>query len=269
MLTWRSLTDRARLRKTKLINPLLNIALNIVHGANNILTREFDHIAAYPSESLAIIAKLRLELQAKILTTVQEPYPQHAVLFPGYEVSSSAETVWLIDILSGVDNYAHAIPHFAICIAIKHQHKIEHSVIHDPLLNETFIASRNKPAQLNKFRIHVNDNKTGVKQLLWAGNQLVKLQAYAEPTPFNSRQTGCNALMLAYVASGRFDGFAGDGLSEFEVAAGSLLIKMAGGAYSDLAGGNAYTEKRELLATNPKLFKLLLQEIALNSKAYP
>ena len=239
------------------MHPLLNIALKIVQFTSHALSREFDHMTTRPAENRAMIAKLRLAIEAKIAARIQASYPDHRVCFPSQHNPPTAETVWFIDILSGLNNYARAIPHFAICIAIQQQTTTVHCVIHDPMAHETFIASRNQFAQLNQFRIHVQTGKMESDTLLLAGNQVNRLPQ----TAIDRRQTGCNALMLAYVANGRFDGFAGNGLSFYELSAGSLLIKMAGGAYSDLSGGNAYTQQQELLATNPKLFKRWLQHI--------
>ena len=138
------------------------------------------------------------------------------------------ENMWIIDPIDGTTNFLHGIPHFAICIALKSKNEIISGLIFDPIKDEMFYAEKNKGAYLNNQRLKVS-NKNTIDECLFSSNhEGIKF------TNLSMRYSGCAALDLAYVASGRLDGFFQNNINIWDVAAGSLLVQEAGGIVNDL-----------------------------------
>ena len=138
------------------------------------------------------------------------------------------ENVWIIDPIDGTTNFLHGIPHFAICIALQSKKEIVSGLIFDPIKDEMFFAEKNKGAFLNNHRLRVS-NKNSIENCLFSSNhEGVKF------SDLNMRYGGCAALDLAYVASGRLDGFFHNNINLWDVAAGALLVEEAGGIVNDL-----------------------------------
>ena len=138
------------------------------------------------------------------------------------------DNIWIIDPIDGTTNFLHGIPHFAICIALESKKEIISGLIYDPIKDEMFYAEKNKGAYLNNQRLRVS-NKNLIDECLFSSNhEGVKF------SNLNMRYSGCTALDLAYVASGRLDGFFHNKINIWDVAAGALLIEEAGGIVNDL-----------------------------------
>ena len=138
------------------------------------------------------------------------------------------ENIWIIDPIDGTTNFLHGIPHFAISIALQSKKEIVSGLIFDPIKDEIFFAEKNKGAFLNNHRLRVS-NKSSTEDCLFSSNhEGVKF------SDLNMRYSGCAALDLAYVASGRLDGFFHNKINLWDVAAGALLVKEAGGIVNDL-----------------------------------
>ena len=138
------------------------------------------------------------------------------------------ENIWIIDPIDGTSNFLHGIPHFAICIALQSKKEIISGLIFDPIKDEMFFAEKNKGSYLNNQRLRVS-KKNNIDDCLFSSNHKgVKF------SNFNMRYTGCAALDLAYVAAGRFDGFFHNDINLWDVAAGSLMVREAGGIVNDL-----------------------------------
>ena len=137
------------------------------------------------------------------------------------------ENIWIIDPIDGTNNFLHGIPHFAICIALKTKKEIISGLIFDPIKDEMFYAEKDKGAFLNNQRLRVS-NRNSIDDCLFSSNQEgVKF------SNLNMRCSGCTALDLAYVASGRLDGFFHNKINLWDVASGALLVKEAGGIVND------------------------------------
>ena len=138
------------------------------------------------------------------------------------------ENIWIIDPIDGTNNFLHGIPHFAICIALKSKNEIISGLIFDPIKDEMFFAEKNKGAFLNNKRLRVS-NKNSLDECLFSSNhEGVKF------SNLNMRYSGCAALDLAYVASGRLDGFFHNKINLWDIAAGALMVIEAGGMVNDL-----------------------------------
>ena len=138
------------------------------------------------------------------------------------------ENIWIIDPIDGTTNFLHGIPHFAICIALESKKEIISGLIYDPIKDEMFYAERSKGAYLNNQRLRVS-NKNLIDECLFSSNH-----EGVKYSNLNMRYSGCAALDLAYVASGRLDGFFHNRINIWDVAAGALLVEEAGGIVNDL-----------------------------------
>jgi len=138
------------------------------------------------------------------------------------------DNIWIIDPIDGTTNFLHGIPHFAICLALESKKEIISGLIYDPIKDEMFYAEKNKGAYLNNQRLRVS-NKNSIDECLFSSNH-----EGVKYSNLNMRYSGCAALDLAYVASGRLDGFFHNKINIWDVAAGALLIEEAGGIVNDL-----------------------------------
>ena len=138
------------------------------------------------------------------------------------------ENIWIIDPIDGTTNFLHGIPHFAICIALQHKNEIVSGLIFDPIKDEMFFAEKDKGAFLNNQRLRVS-KKNSIDECLFSSNhEGVKF------SNLNMRYSGCAALDLAYVASGRLDGFFHNKINLWDVAAGEILVKESGGIVNNI-----------------------------------
>ncbi|MBV9421238.1 MAG: inositol monophosphatase, partial [Alphaproteobacteria bacterium] len=177
---------------------------------------------------------------------------------------------FIIDPIDGTTNFLHGIPHFAISIALEREGQLVSGLIFNPVTDELYVAEKGQGAYLNDKRLRVAARKelnksllaTGIPFLGRPGHEVFAAELNAAmATTTGVRRFGAASLDLAYVAAGRFDGFWERGLSSWDVAAGILLVKEAGGAVTDLNGGQQMLDGGTILASNeplhPQILKLL------------
>ncbi len=146
----------------------------------------------------------------------------------GNIVNKDKENIWIIDPIDGTTNFLHGIPHFAICIAHQSKGEILSGLVFDPIKDEMFFAEKDKGSFLNNQRLRVS-KKNSLEDCLFSSNhEGVKF------SDLNMRYGGCAALDLAYVAAGRLDGFFHNQINLWDVAAGEILVKEAGGIVNDI-----------------------------------
>ena len=138
------------------------------------------------------------------------------------------ENIWIIDPIDGTTNFLHGIPHFAICIAHQSKGEILSGLIFDPIKDEMFFAEKDKGAFLNNQRLRVSKKNSLGDCLFSSNHEGLKF------SDLNIRCSGCAALDLAYVAAGRLDGFFHNKINLWDVAAGEVLVKEAGGLVNDI-----------------------------------
>jgi myo-inositol-1(or 4)-monophosphatase len=257
------------------MEPMINIALRAARKAGENIVRASDDL-----DRLDIVAKgvndfvseVDITAEKEIIYHLQKAYPDHAILGEetGLTGSEDAEYRWVIDPLDGTTNYLRGIPHYAVSIACLKNGVVEHAVVVDPVRREEFTASRGRGAQLNGRRIRVSDLKSLDGALLGTGIPFKnhcddKLEPYVRSVELLAgqcagiRRAGAASLDLAYVAAGRLDAFWEIGLAQWDIAAGSLLVKEAGGLVADIDASNNYLNSGNIVCGNPKCFKSVLQ----------
>lgn len=257
------------------MHPLLNIAVKAARSASRIIVRSLDRLDNIRVEKKGdndVVTEIDRDAEAEIIAIIRKSYPDHAVYGEesGESVSSDSEYEWIIDPLDGTANFVHGIPHFSISIGVKYRDVMQCGLVYDPLRQELFTADNGGGAYLNNRRIRVSAHRQLQGALLglsFAHDKPEYLQPYIEILrsiellTAGIRRSGSAALDLAYVAAGRLDGLLEFGLKPWDIAAGSLLIREAGGLVSDFNGENKYLKSGNVVAANPKLFKPLLEAV--------
>ena len=255
------------------MHPMINIAVRAARSGGNVLLRYCDRI-----DTLTVTTKRRNDFVSEvdraaeqaIIEVLHKAYPDHSIFAEESGAHAGNEYQWVIDPLDGTTNYLHGFPQYSVSIALKHKGVAEHGVVYDPLREELFTASRGSGAQLNDRCIRVSEQKNLTQALLGTGfpfRDQAHLDAYLGmfktfiQDTAGIRRPGSAALDLAYVAAGRLDGFWELGLSEWDFAAGVLLIREAGGVVTDLAGGESFSDSGNLVAGNLKMHAAMLKAI--------
>ncbi len=205
-----------------------------------------------------------------IIDTIKENFPDHLFLAEESLKECGKEAYrWIIDPLDGTTNYIHSYPVFSTSIALEYKGEIILGVTLDPLKQELFYAEEGRGAFLNGKQVKVSD--INLKESLIATgfpfrkkemtDSYLKLFKNIFFKVSDLRRAGSAALDLAYLACGRCDGFFELGLSPWDIAAGSLLIKEAGGVVTDFGGGIKYLLTGNIVAGNPAVHKEILKEV--------
>ena len=152
----------------------------------------------------------------------------------GSKKNKDIENVWIIDPIDGTINFLHGVPHFAISIALKSNNEIVSGLIYDPIKDEMFYAEKNNGAYFNNKRIRVSKRKK-IEECLFASGEIDNENIKQKiNTKLSIRKSGSAALDMAYVASGRYDGYFQKNLNLWDIAAGIIIVKEAGGQVNDL-----------------------------------
>ena len=219
-------------------------------------------------------------LEQLTIDTLRKSYKNHSFLGEEFGLQegkgNDADWCWVIDPLDGTLNFINGVPHFCISLAVKHKGVVQHGVIYDPVRDELFSASRGRGAMMNQRRIRVNikdslDNtflSVGHAYRVMRNGEIVSYAKNHFETLLNvteagaqNRRTGSAALDLAYVAAGRFDGYFELGLKPWDIAAGELLVKEAGGTVVDARGGSDSMENGQVIACSMKMLKPLMRAV--------
>ncbi len=177
---------------------------------------------------------------------------------------------WIVDPLDGTTNFLHGMPHWAVSIALEHKGEIVSGVVYDPAKDEMFVAEKGQGAWMNDSRIRVSDRgrmsecvfATGIPFGARGGlPEMLQDLARLMPGSAGVRRWGAAALDLTYVAAGRFDGFWERGLHAWDVAAGVLIVREAGGFAEPIVPGAPLVDGDALIAANPEIFADFAREI--------
>ena len=254
---------------------LLNVMVQAAVKAGRSLSRDFGEVQNLqvsmkgPGDYVSAADKKAEQI---IYTELAKARPGYAFLMEerGAVEGDDAEHRWIVDPLDGTTNFLHGIPMFSISIGLERQGQIVAGVIYNPAMDELYTAERGGGAFMNDRRLRVAARSklsdavigTGVPHLGRGhhGNYLVELRNVMGEVS-GIRRMGSAALDLAYVAAGRMDGFWEHGLQPWDLAAGVILIREAGGFVSDDKGGNDFLDSGSIVAGNEAIQKVLLKTL--------
>ncbi|HYG05815.1 MAG TPA: inositol monophosphatase family protein [Stenotrophomonas sp.] len=264
-------------------NPAVTVMVKAARIAGNVLLRNINKL-----EALNVVQKGRMDYASEvdadaekvIVKELKRAYPDYGVLGEeGGVQGTSGRYMWVIDPLDGTSNYLRGFPHYCVSIALVENGEPLDAVIFDPLRNELFTASRGAGAVLNDRRIRVSDRKDLAGAMIHTGfpprerarvsSQLKCVDALLTQAE-DIRRTGSAALDLAYVACGRADAYFEAGVKAWDIAAGVLLVREAGGRVSDFKGAtpprmdDRGPDARQIVAGNIKVSDAL-QKVIVNS----
>ena len=185
------------------------------------------------------------------------------------EINNDISFKWVIDPIDGTANFLHGIPHFAISVGLEHNNEIICGIIYDPIKDEMFIAEKGKGAYLNNYRIRVSSRSKLKDCIIFTGGpkreakdkelSLKEYLKFSSEVSIPIRKLGSASLDIAYVAAGRCDGFWQRNLNYWDIAAGIIIVKEAGGFLKDISGGENYIENKTIIVANSKISKEMIE----------
>ncbi len=217
----------------KSISSNLNIMIKASERASKVLIRDFGEI-----ENLQVsrkgpkdfVTNADIKAEKIIIEELKKARPKFSIISEenGSEYNDDTDNTWVIDPIDGTVNFLHGIPHFAISIGLMSKNEIISGLIFDPIKDELFYAEKDNGAFFNNQRIRVSKKNNLNDCLFVTGGKIKK-----EPD-LAYRKSGCAALDLAYVAAGRYDGYFQSNLNLWDIAAGIILVKEAGGIIDNI-----------------------------------
>lgn len=255
---------------------ILNTGIYAAKKAGALLTKHHDKIQKITLKGeVNLVTELDKLSEKTIIDTINSVFEDHTILSEeaGLLSPQTSSFKWIVDPLDGTTNYAHGFPYFCISIGVEKEGEMFCGIVYQPLLDELFTAIKGEGAYRNNKRIYVSKRNSLNESLLATGfpydlrdsvennikhfnNFILKAQAV--------RRAGAAALDLSYVAMGRLDGFWEPKLSPWDVAAGSLIIKEAGGSVTDFEGNEYNIYHPNIVASNGKIHKQILKVIQNN-----
>ena len=259
--------------------PAVTIMVKAARAAGNVLLRHMHRL-----DALNVVEKDRMDYasevdglaEAEIVKELKRAMPDCAILGEETGASGKGRQTFVIDPLDGTSNYLHGLPHWCVSIALVENGEPVHGVVFDPLRNELFTASKGAGAVLNDKRIRVTERRDLTGTMLVTGfppRERERLGAHLDclrellRDAEDVRRTGSAALDLAYVAAGRADAYFEAGLKPWDIAAGVLLVREAGGRVIDFRGAGTGPMDhrgvlgRHLVAGNLKVTDVLQKTI--------
>ena len=216
------------------ISPNLNIMIKASQKASKNLIRDFGELEKLqvsvkgPSD---FVSNADTKAEKIIIEELSKAKKNYSIISEedGSKINQDTNNVWIIDPIDGTTNFLHGVPHFAISIALKTNNEIVSGLIYDPIKDELFYAEKNNGAFFNNHRIKVS-NKKEINNCLFATGG----KDEDKKIDLNIRKSGSAALDMAYVASGRYDGYFQKNLNLWDIAAGIILVKEAGGIVNEI-----------------------------------
>ena len=252
---------------------LLNVMTAAAHKAAKGLVRDFGEI-----ENLQVskkgtgdfVSAADRKAEETLVAELTKARPGYGFLLEegGAIEGSDTSNRWIIDPLDGTTNLLHGIPHFSISIALERDGELNAGVIYEPVWDQMFIAEKGQGAYLNDRRLRVSARRALEESLFATGipfagkdehDRFLKQLKAIMAVSSGVRRFGSAALDLAYVAAGRYEGFWEIGLHPWDMAAGIVLVREAGGFVTDLSGGKGMMESGEILGANDQLHGTMLK----------
>ena len=259
----------------KLSSANINVMVNACRKASKHIIRDFGEIEKLqtsvkgPGDFVTMTDK---KVEEILIEELRKARPKYSVLseeIGEIKNDDSEDFKWIIDPIDGTSNFLHGIPHFAISLALENKKEIICGIVFDPIKNELFSAEKGNGSYLNNQRMRVSARKKLKDCLIVTGgprqNHQNKELCMEEYKRFSSkvlipiRKMGSAALDMAYVAAGRCDGFWQRNLNYWDVAAGILLVKEAGGYVADFSGKDKYVENKTILVNNSRISEEMIE----------
>ena len=251
----------------KLNSANINVMVKACRKAAKILIRDFGEIENLQVSSKGpgdFVSASDKKVEKILIEELQKARPDYSILSEEIgEINNDSEFKWVVDPIDGTSNFLHGIPHFGISLGLEQNKEIICGIIYDPIKDEMFLAEKGNGSYLNNQRIRVSSRSKLKDCLIVTGgprqNHKNKEVCMEEYKKFSSkvlipiRKMGSASLDMAYVASGRCDGFWQRNLNYWDIAAGIILVKEAGGFVTDFQGNNKYLENQTILVTNAKI----------------
>ena len=239
------------------ISANLNIMIKASEKASKVLIRDFGELEKLQVSKKGptdFVTNADIKAEKIIIEELKKARPNYSIISEenGIEKNKDKSNTWIIDPIDGTINFLHGIPHFAISIALQFNNEIVSGLIFDPIKNELFYAEKNNGAFFNNQRIRVS-KKNNINECLFA---IGKIKNKPDLT---YRRSGCAALDMAYVASGRYDGYFQNNLNLWDIAAGIIIIKEAGGIINDIDLSNIGNIK--VLASSTEINTKFIEKI--------
>ncbi len=240
------------------ISANLNIMIKATEKASKILIRDFGEVEKLQVSKKGpadFVTNSDLKTEKIIIEELKKAKPNYSIISEenGIEKNKDKDNTWIIDPIDGTVNFLHGIPHFAISLALKSKEEIISGLIFDPIKNEMFYAEKNNGSFFNNQRIRVS-KKNDFNDCLFVTGGKAKNNI---DIPY--RKSGCAALDLAYVASGRYDGYFQNDLNLWDIAAGIVIVKEAGGLINEI--DLSIYKNIKIIASTPDINEKLLKKL--------
>ena len=260
-------------------SPLLNVMIRAADRAARGLKRDFgevENLQVSRKGPADFVSAADLKAEKILRDELHKARPDYAFLMEesgARSGSSESNRCWIVDPLDGTTNFLHGLPHFAISIGLTEGDQVIAGVVYDPIKEDLFYAEKGVGAYLNDRRMRVSGRERLDEALLATGIPFkgrggeeqfsLELDQVMRETA-GVRRWGTASLDLAYVAAGRYDGFWERDLSPWDVAAGILLVREAGGYVTAIDGGKVRLEGRSFLAANDRIHGKLLSLLSVS-----
>ncbi len=240
------------------ISPNLNIMIKASEKASKVLIRDFGEIEKLQVSNKGptdFVTNADIKVEKIIIEELKKAKPNYSIISEenGVEINKDKNNTWIIDPIDGTVNFLHGIPHFAISIALKKENEIISGLIYDPIKDEMFFGEKNNGAFFNNERIRVSKKNKLSDCLFATGGNIVS------DYNFLYRKSGSAALDMAYVAAGRYDGYFQKNLNIWDIAAGIIIIKEAGGVINEIDTSNQ--KNIEIITSTPDINSKLREKL--------
>ncbi|MEL6463514.1 MAG: inositol monophosphatase family protein [Pseudomonadota bacterium] len=253
----------------------LNIMMKAARKAGRSLTKDFrevENLQVSTKGAGDFVSKADLAAEEILKEELRTARPNYGWLAEegGQEEGEDPTRRWIVDPLDGTTNFLHGLPHWAVSIALEHKGQIVAGVVYDPAKDEMFFAEKGLGAFMNDSRLRVSGRRQLIECVFATGlpfggrsdlPETLKELARLMPTCAGVRRFGAAALDLAYVAAGRYDGYWERRLNAWDLAAGLLIVREAGGFVEPLTEGGNILEDGEIICANADMFAQLVKII--------
>ena len=253
----------------KLSSANINVMVKACRKASKVLIRDFGEIENLqvslkgPGDYVSASDK---KVEEILIEELRIARPNYSILSEEIGAINNDEAFkWIIDPIDGTSNFLHGIPHFAISIGLEQDKEIICGIIYDPIKNEMFTAEKGNGSYINNQRMRVSSRSKLKDCMIFTGGpkygspdrelSMKEYNKFSSKVTVPIRKLGSAALDMAYVAAGRCDGFWTRNLNYWDIAAGIILVKEAGGFVTDFEGKNEYIQNKTLVAGNAKINK--------------